>query len=53
MVSVLFVVSGSDHWTLADGSKHSTGYWPEELVVPHRVLRDAGIRVDFATPPGA
>src|SRR4051812_14848816 len=24
-----FVMSGADHWTLANGSKHPTGFWVE------------------------
>ena len=33
MTAVLFVVTGSDHWTLADGTLHPTGYWAENS--PH------------------
>jgi hypothetical protein len=36
MSKVLFVVTGADHWTLADGTKHPTGFWAEELVAPYR-----------------
>ena len=52
MSSILFVVTGSDHWTLQDGTKHPTGYWAEELVVPYRTFRDAGHDVTIATPGG-
>ncbi|HEX3907583.1 MAG TPA: type 1 glutamine amidotransferase domain-containing protein, partial [Mycobacteriales bacterium] len=31
MTRALIAVSGSDHWTLADGTRHPCGYWPEEL----------------------
>ncbi len=27
---ILFVMTGADEWTLADGSKHKTGFWAEE-----------------------
>ncbi|HEX3827500.1 MAG TPA: type 1 glutamine amidotransferase domain-containing protein [Sporichthyaceae bacterium] len=52
MTSILFAITGSDHWTLADGTKHPSGYWPEELVVPHRVFTAAGFDVTLATPGG-
>lgn len=53
MARILLVLSGSDHWTLADGSRHPTGYWAEEFVVPHRLFREAGVEVQLATPGGA
>jgi putative intracellular protease/amidase len=50
MTSILFAVTGSDTWTLADGTKHPCGYWPEELVTPHKVFRAAGFEITLATP---
>lgn len=50
--TILFVVSAANHWTLKDGTRHPTGYWGEELAVPHQVLREAGHRVVLATPQG-
>jgi putative intracellular protease/amidase len=52
MTRVLIAVSGSDHWTLADGSRHPCGYWPEELAVPHETFTKAGWDVTVATPGG-
>ena len=52
MSNVLFVVTGADHWTQSDGSKHPTGFWAEELVAPHRVFTGAGHDVTIATPGG-
>ncbi|MGP3925027.1 type 1 glutamine amidotransferase domain-containing protein [Streptomyces sp. 8N616] len=52
MTTVLFVVTGADHWTLADGTLHPTGYWAEELAAPHRLFREAGFDVTIATPGG-
>ncbi|MCV7538495.1 hypothetical protein M3D43_007045 [Micrococcus luteus] len=52
MPSVLFVLSASDHWTLKDGTRHETGFWAEEFVVPHDVFADAGWDVAVATPGG-
>ncbi|GAA2757916.1 type 1 glutamine amidotransferase domain-containing protein [Actinopolymorpha rutila] len=53
MTAALIVISGADHWTLKDGTRHPTGYWAEELVVPHRTFRAAGVDVTLATPGGA
>jgi putative intracellular protease/amidase len=50
MTRALFAVSGSDYWTLADGTRHPCGYWPEELAVPHEVFRQAGFDITIATP---
>jgi putative intracellular protease/amidase len=52
MTRVLIAVSGSDHWTLADGTRHATGFWPEELAVPHEIFRAAGYDIVVATPGG-
>lgn len=52
MTDVLMVISAADHWTLTDGSRHSTGFWAEEVAVPHRIFRDAGWHVTIATPGG-
>ena len=52
MPKILFVLTGSDHWTLTDGTKHPTGFWAEELLSPLQVFSDAGIEVDLASPDG-
>jgi putative intracellular protease/amidase len=52
MAKILFVLTGADHWTLADGTKHPSGYWAEEVVVPYRALSGAGHEVVVATPGG-
>ncbi|MEU6346411.1 type 1 glutamine amidotransferase domain-containing protein [Streptomyces sp. NPDC046977] len=52
MARILMVLSGVDYWTLTDGSKHPSGYWAEEFVVPHRILTGAGFTVDIAAPVG-
>ncbi|MDH6117720.1 acyl-CoA reductase-like NAD-dependent aldehyde dehydrogenase [Kitasatospora sp. GAS204A] len=52
MTSVLFVVTGATHWTLADGTAHPTGFWAEELAEPHRIFSEAGYRITVATPDG-
>lgn len=52
MAKILFVVTGADAWTLADGTKHPTGFWAEEVVAPYRSFTAAGYDVVFATPGG-
>ncbi|MGW1468036.1 type 1 glutamine amidotransferase domain-containing protein [Streptomyces sp. NPDC002308] len=52
MAKILFVVTGADHWTLADGSKHPTGFWAEEAVAPYEAFKAAGHEVVVATPGG-
>ena len=52
MARILFVVTGAETWTLADGSTHPTGYWAEEVAVPLEVFRAAGHQVTVATPGG-
>ncbi|MEV0918158.1 type 1 glutamine amidotransferase domain-containing protein [Streptomyces sp. NPDC049967] len=52
MAKILFVMTGSDHWTLADGSLHPTGFWAEEAVAPYESFKAAGYEVVVATPGG-
>lgn len=52
MTSVLMVLSAADHWTLTDGTKHPTGFWAEEFVVPYETFAAAGWDITVATPGG-
>ncbi|THA71089.1 type 1 glutamine amidotransferase domain-containing protein [Streptomyces sp. A0958] len=52
MARILFVVTGADHWTLADGTAHPTGFWAEEIVAPHEAFKAAGHEIVVATPGG-
>ncbi|MET7617348.1 type 1 glutamine amidotransferase domain-containing protein [Streptomyces sp. NPDC005408] len=52
MAKILFVITGADHWTLADGTRHPTGFWAEEAVAPYRAFTAAGHEVTVATPGG-
>ncbi|MET9436393.1 type 1 glutamine amidotransferase domain-containing protein [Streptomyces sp. NPDC006551] len=52
MSKILFVMTGADHWTLADGTKHPTGFWAEEAVTPYETFKAAGHRIVVATPGG-
>jgi putative intracellular protease/amidase len=50
MAKILFVMTGADHWTLADGTKHPTGFWAEEFVAPYEAFTKAGHEIVVATP---
>ena len=52
MSKILFVMTGADHWTLADGTKHPTGFWAEEAVTPYQAFTAAGHEIVVATPGG-
>ncbi|MEV5612751.1 type 1 glutamine amidotransferase domain-containing protein [Streptomyces sp. NPDC052225] len=52
MSKILFVLTGADHWTLADGTEHPTGFWAEEAVAPYEAFKAAGHEVVVATPGG-
>lgn len=52
MSKILFVMTGVDHWTLADGTEHPTGYWAEEMVAPYDAFKAAGHEIVVATPGG-
>lgn len=50
MARILMALSGARHWTLTDGTKHPTGFWAEEFLVPYTLFTDAGHEVVVATP---
>ena len=52
MSRLLMVITGADHLTLRDGTTRPTGFWAEEVVVPHEKFREAGVAVELATPGG-
>ncbi|MCY9783748.1 type 1 glutamine amidotransferase domain-containing protein [Nocardiopsis sp. EMB25] len=52
MSKILFVMTGVDYWTLADGTKHPTGFWAEEAVAPYEAFTAAGHEIAVATPGG-
>jgi putative intracellular protease/amidase len=52
MSKILFVMTGADHWTLADGSKHPTGFWAEEAVTPYQAFTAVNHEIVVATPGG-
>jgi putative intracellular protease/amidase len=52
MSKILFVMTGASYWTLADGTKHPTGFWAEEVVAPYETFTAAGHEIVVATPGG-
>ncbi|MEU6449754.1 type 1 glutamine amidotransferase domain-containing protein [Streptomyces sp. NPDC046979] len=52
MTNMLFVVSAADRWTLRDGEVHPSGFWGEELAMPHKIFTEAGWDITIATPGG-
>ncbi|MFO0889730.1 MAG: type 1 glutamine amidotransferase domain-containing protein [Isosphaeraceae bacterium] len=52
MTKILIVATGSNRLRLVDGTIKPTGFWAEELVVPHEQFRRAGFEVQIATPGG-
>lgn len=53
MTSVLLLLSAATELPLTDGSRHTTGFWPEEVIEPEAVFAAAGITTVIATPEGA
>ncbi|MCQ9130350.1 type 1 glutamine amidotransferase domain-containing protein [Streptomyces hilarionis] len=52
MAKILFVITASDHWTLADGTRQPAGFWAEEALGPYAVFKEAGYEIAAATPGG-
>lgn len=52
MAKILFVITASDHWTLADGTRQPAGFWAEEAIGPYQVFKEAGYEIAAATPGG-
>jgi putative intracellular protease/amidase len=52
MTSALIVLTGSNMWTMKDGTPHPTGFWMEEFVKPHQAFTAAGLQITIATPRG-
>ncbi|CCK28709.1 DJ-1/PfpI-family transcriptional regulator [Streptomyces davaonensis JCM 4913] len=52
MSKILFVLTGVDYWTLADGTRHPSGFWAEEVVAPYQRFTAEGHEIVVATPGG-
>jgi putative intracellular protease/amidase len=50
MSKILFVVTGAAYLALADGTRHPTGFWAEEVLAPYEAFTAAGHSVTVATP---
>ena len=53
MAEALIVLTGSNVWTMKDGSPHPTGFWAREFIEAHDAFTDGGLGVSIATPLGA
>ncbi|MDX3323918.1 MULTISPECIES: type 1 glutamine amidotransferase domain-containing protein [Streptomyces] len=52
MSKIVFVMTGADAWTLADGARRPTGFWADEAVIPYEAFKAAGHEITVATPGG-
>ncbi len=52
MIKTLLVLTGATTWHLKDGTRHPTGFWVEEFVVPFRIFTEAGHDITIASPGG-
>lgn len=52
MSRLLFVVSSATEIELADGSPHTIGFWPEEVMKPLQRFLAADVELIVATPDG-
>jgi hypothetical protein len=43
MTRLLMVITGADRLTLNDGMIRRTGFWAEEVVVPHELFREVWV----------
>lgn len=51
-MQILMVITAADRLKLRDGTIKRTGYWAEEVAVPHEMFRSVGVTVPIATPAG-
>lgn len=52
MARILFVLSSASALHLSDGRDIATGFWAQEFIPPFEAFRQAGHKVDIATPEG-
>ncbi len=52
MTRIAYLVTSAREMTLADGTKHPTGYFAEEALTPYERFTDAGFDVTVITPDG-
>jgi hypothetical protein len=52
VAEALIVLTGSNVWTMKDGSPHPTGFWAREFIEAYDAFTDGGLGVSIATPLG-
>jgi putative intracellular protease/amidase len=52
VAEALIVLTGTNVWTMKDGSPHPTGFWAREFIEAHDAFTDGGLGVSIATPLG-
>ena len=52
MTRIAYLLTSAREMTLADGTKHQTGYFAEEALTPHERFTAAGFDVTVITPDG-
>ena len=52
MPRALIVLTGSNVWTMKDGTPHPTGFWAREFLEAYDAFMGGGLEVDIATPLG-
>ena len=52
MVKVLIALTAASEFPLTGGETVPTGFWAQELVIPHHIFMEHGFEVHIATPRG-
>jgi putative intracellular protease/amidase len=52
MASALIVLTGTNVWTMKDGTRHPTGFWAREFLEAYDAFTQGGLEVSIATPLG-
>ena len=52
MTRIAYLVTSAREMTLADGTRHPTGYFAEEALTPYERFTGAGFEVTVITPDG-
>jgi putative intracellular protease/amidase len=50
MLRALIVLTGSNVWTMKDGTPHPTGFWAREFLEAYDAFTGGGVEVSIATP---
>jgi hypothetical protein len=52
MAEAVIVLTGTNVWTMKNGSPHPTGFWAREFIEAHDAFTGGGLGVSIATPLG-